>query len=185
MNWREHQAGGALFGTTLAALMTTNQLVQAHPTTILLPIFASSFAAMLPDLDKQGTHASHLMPRLANKLGQIGHRTILHSIVIPTINLLLVTILAFICSYFSSLLAAIILTSGYGCSAGWYSHLVYDIITPMGCPLLAPFISDRWSIYHFNNVKDAKKILIVTIVLEIIPLLTVIHFLGINLFNFI
>lgn len=185
MNWREHQAGGALFGTTLAALMTTNQLVKSHPLTILLPVLASSFAAMLPDLDKKGTHASNLMPHLAKKLSQMGHRTILHSVVIPTINLLVITILGVIANCFNSLLATIILTIGYGASTGWYSHLAYDVITPMGCPLLAPFISDRWSIYHFNNVQDAKLVLNTTIIFEILPLITVIRFLVINVFNLI
>lgn len=181
MNWREHRAGGALFGTVTATLLTTSQLVQEHPVTVVLPIFVSSFAAMIPDLDKHGTHASNLMPHLADRISKLGHRTIMHALIIPTVNLLLVTIITLVFSFINSLIAAIIMTIGYGFSMGWYSHLAYDIITPMGCPLLEPFIADRWSIYSFNNVRDANLILIVTILLEVLPLLTVIRFIAIKL----
>lgn len=181
MNWREHKAGGALFGTVTAVFLTTNQAVEAHPLTVILPVLVSSYAAMLPDLDKKGTHASNLMPHLADKLGNLGHRTLLHSLLIPTVNVLLVTIVALICNFFNSLITALILTIGYGLSMGWYSHLAYDIITPMGCPLLGPFISDRWSIYSLNNNRDGKWVLLVTVILEILPLMTLIRFLIINL----
>lgn len=181
MNWREHKAGGVLFGTVTAVFLTTNSAVANHPLTAIIPIFASSYASMLPDLDKKGTHASNLMPYLADKLGSLGHRTVLHSLVIPTINLVVTTILAIIANFFSSLAVAIILTVGYGLSMGWYSHLAYDIITPMGCPLFEPFISDRWSIYHLNNNRDGKWVLLATVILEILPLITLIRFLAISL----
>jgi endonuclease YncB( thermonuclease family)/membrane-bound metal-dependent hydrolase YbcI (DUF457 family) len=93
---------------------------------------ATIFAALLPDIDKAGTPASYVCPPLCRYISrEFGHRDITHGI---PVNL---AIFFFLKMVFGIL--GILPNLPFFFAIGYASHLLLDLLTISGIPILAPF----------------------------------------------
>lgn len=114
MLWRTHLAMGLAAGYMVAG-----------PDPVSLT--AAGIAALLPDLDHSGSYAGRRAPVLSTMVRiSFGHRGALHSLVAAAAAALAVGLAGG---------PALALAAG----AGYLAHLLGDLLTPSGVPLLWPW----------------------------------------------
>lgn len=166
MNYKTHQVGGLLVGTATAVITTTlDQSQNSIYTAAVIPL-ASVVSSIWPDLDKAGTHASNRHPILHSFFGLLGHRGVSHSALIPLISLVAVFLYRQVL-FTNGILGYLGFSIWLGLSVGYLSHLMFDIITPMGVPLFAPLSFKYYSILRLNNNRDGLFVLLFALILTV------------------
>lgn len=144
MEGKTHTVGGALLAVSLSPLYinyensltlpTINGLNSVPNQAIILSIIllASTFGALLPDIDHKGSKIGRMFPFISYPLSQaFGHRTLTHSLTLFVPLFLIVTSVTTIYGY-SWIGIAFLL--------GYFSHIVLDLFTPKGLLLFYPFL---------------------------------------------
>lgn len=122
MDFASHMTGGIILGIGTVYLA---RKVNIEPNTVLL-IGSSILGSLLPDIDHPKSFIGNKIPILPSILySTVGHRTITHSLVFA----LVVGILA----------AMFNIWIGIGLAVGILSHIILDMLTPMGVAYLYPF----------------------------------------------
>lgn len=123
MNYKTHVLSGLLVGGVFL-------LKEADPQIYLLP--ASAVGALIPDIDEPQSYAGRKIKVVSKMIKSVfGHRGITHSFLGMGIISLLIY---FLLDYFN--LSFKILTMF---NLGYLSHLLTDLITKAGVPLLYPY----------------------------------------------
>ncbi|ADO76965.1 metal-dependent hydrolase [Halanaerobium praevalens] len=123
MNYKTHVLSGLLVGGIFL-------LKEADPQIYLLP--ASAVGALIPDIDEPQSYAGRKIKVVSKMIKSVfGHRGITHSFLGMGIISLLIY---FLLDYFN--LSFKILTMF---NLGYLSHLLTDLITKAGVPLLYPY----------------------------------------------
>ena len=144
MEGKTHTVGGALLAVSLSPLYTNYENSVTLPSiqglnslpnqAIILSIIilASTFGALLPDIDHKGSKIGRMFPFISYPLSTtFGHRTLTHSLTLFVPLFLIVTSVTTIYGY-SWIGIAFLL--------GYFSHIVLDLFTPKGIVLFYPFL---------------------------------------------
>lgn len=124
MNSLNHIIGGVAISAVAGAIADAN--LYESPALVVTAICA----ALLPDIDKPGAMAFYACPPLGNFIHRrFGHRTITHGL--PVAILLSVVVAQCTPGNF-----------GFFFASGYFSHILLDLLTISGVPLLYPF-SDK------------------------------------------
>lgn len=134
MNKIAHAITGFTLGTQLAYNLQPTLCLS--PTQYLFCVATVTFGSLLPDIDTPYSYLGRKLKIISYPIYKIfGHRTITHS-------LLIWTLLLFISPLFNTgLLYGLFCISLYG---GVVSHIILDIISTTGVPLLYPLCNIRF-----------------------------------------
>lgn len=145
--------GGASW-LTLQAVLTANGQPEVTAGIALGGYMLASYSALLPDLDSKGSLASKFfgwpsegLSFVVRKIGG-GHRKITHSGL--GLVLVLAALFAAMSAFHMPRWCAVAL------AIGWLSHLVADMLTREGCPLLWPLSAHNFGL-HLVTTGLAKK----------------------------
>lgn len=136
---KTHLVGGVCTGV----LTTTWLLHQTNFSKIALlgaPLLIASagFGSLLPDIDHPNSKIGRrfkLLSKLTNKL--LGHRGATHTLLV----MMILSVLLFMLNISLPIaLQPLGSTVVIGVTAGYFSHILLDALTPSGVPLFAPFI---------------------------------------------
>ena len=146
MNYVAHGTVGIGTGLLLGSFVTTDPLLLGGITTFSL------LGSLFPDIDKKGTKISNTFKVLGAFIRQVTtHRKQTHSIVL---NATVYALLLFLIKNFYTLGNAepliIMLTSFF---FGVGTHLVLDIVTPMGICALYPINKKFYTLNIFSSGK--------------------------------
>lgn len=130
MLWKTHMTGGIVFGALLAPQLTTGDI-----TAQTVFIACAGVGGLLPDIDSIHSKLGRVfMPVSATIQLIFGHRGIFHTLLLPALLFGIMTIFLPIYGvYYIPLLV------------GYISHILLDMLTPEGVPLLWP-VPTRFSI---------------------------------------
>lgn len=130
MLWKTHVVGGLLVGALIAPQVTNGDL-----STQVVFIACAGIGALLPDIDSIHSKVGRaLLPVSATIQLLLGHRGVFHSLLLPI--LLFGSFKIFLPIYTVYYLPLFV---------GYISHIVLDMFTPEGVPLLWP-LSKHFSI---------------------------------------
>lgn len=134
MNKIAHAITGFTLGTQLA--YNLQPVLQLSPSQYLFCVATVTFGSLLPDIDTPYSYLGRKLKLVSYPIYKIfGHRTITHS-------LLVWSLLLFISPLFNTgLLYGLFCISLYG---GVVSHIILDIISTTGVPLLYPLCNIRF-----------------------------------------
>lgn len=126
MSGTNHIVGGTVFTGIFASFMNVNIFEKPHY------IFFTAFFSILADVDHLKSPIGKLFYPVAKFLDRnFGHRTITHSVFFFTFLVIFV------------LLLEQAITGGkqvtFICAVSYFSHLLFDMLTKQGIPLLYPF----------------------------------------------
>lgn len=150
MTYRTHIIGGA----ALAVLVHKYGL---HvPEIEMIGYYAGAMVgSLLPDLDHPHSWISHKTVILYYPFQQFGHRKATHSLLAV---ILLLTLLNFLFGINN-------ITLGIG--LGYLSHLILDMLNPLGVPLLYPFIKHKYKIGKIRTGESGEYIVAVLLIIFI------------------
>lgn len=149
--------GGASWLGGMVAANTGGNL-PLNPTVIAGGFVIASIAALLPDIDTKNSLASKMLGPVTGIISWVvrktfgGHRKITHSLIGAGIMGLAV--------FGTSQALHIQPWVGAAVMIGWLSHVIVDMITREGCPLLWPFSKVKYGLHFVTTGKRAEKLLI-------------------------
>lgn len=130
-----HISTGVIIGTALAAQL------QLPITDTAIAVTTSAIASLAPDLDICTSKLGKVVAPLSFTVQVIfGHRSVFHSPFLYAVIFSLLMSIEII--QFTFLVAAI---------AGVFSHLLLDLLNPMGVPLLFPAIPKRFNLARIRS----------------------------------
>ena len=139
MNYKSHLVAGIGCGVVVTHILGLNV-----PNT-LIAVGTSGLFSLLPDVDTPHSFIGHkfrLTSWAVNRM--FGHRTITHSLILPTISLCISPF------YSSGIIYGVVVLSAY---MGHISHILLDFMTPQGVPLLYPICKSRISLYKIFKMQ--------------------------------
>ena len=128
MTGTNHIAGGIVFTGIWGGILGINILSSPWY------IFTCVLGALIPDMDRPGaiiTRIPGLMPVSKWINVKFGHRTITHSLIAFVVSVSIVRLLQLMFGWMESITMVFAL--------GYFSHLVFDMMTIQGVPLLYPW----------------------------------------------
>ena len=130
MTFPNHIAGGTVFTGFFASILFGLNILSS-PAMLVTTLIAS----VLPDCDHTRSPIGKLLYPISKFLNRrFGHRTITHSI--PALIVLTLLVSFFEKTYFGSYQVSIVFSLAY------WSHLLFDMCTLQGVPLLYPFMKN-------------------------------------------
>ena len=152
MNHQAHKVAGVCAATITATLLYHNDLNTGEGLLAIVPIIAGGYlGALLPDIDHPGSKIGKALYPIAwvvNKL--FGHRGATHSL----LALFLTSVLFVLPSLMLTGFAGFMYTQfAIGVSVGFLSHLILDMSTKSGVPLLYPFTRKSFRIAQLTTGK--------------------------------
>lgn len=107
-------------------------------------LLTATVGSYMPDIDSQRTHEGQKHKVASKAIGKVGggHRGITHTLLVPTIVLVLMLFVNFYLAdfYYLNLLSSSIL---FGFEYGYVMHLIADMFNGKGIPLLWPVSSSK------------------------------------------
>lgn len=143
MNKNAHIIAGVTVGIYLSSQL------ELTPMQSFLCVTSSVIGSLLPDLDTPNSYLGRRMLLISYPLSKLfGHRTITHSFLLWTILFIAYP------SFFQGNTHGIICFGTYG---GVLSHLLLDLISPIGIPLFYPISKYRFHLLPKPKKKPAKR----------------------------
>lgn len=165
MKGTSHLTCGLMAGFGYAVLgMCLDNLTPPQAITVAV---AAGVASLVPDIDMPNSKLGRKIKPISKTIHKLfGHRTLTHSILwlIPLIILSVKTIGT---EYFCVVL---------GTTLGFVSHILSDVMTRGGVPLLWPYSRKR---YHLTNINSGEHDFLITVITDVI--LIGAYFLGYKL----
>lgn len=152
MNHKAHKVAGVCAGAITATLLYHNDIQSGNGLIAIAPIIAGGYiGGLLPDIDHPGSKVGRALYPIAwvvNKL--FGHRGATHSL----LALFLTSVLFILPSLMLSGFVGFLYTQfAIGIAAGFLSHLILDMTTKSGIPILYPFVSRSFRIARLTTGK--------------------------------
>lgn len=152
MNHQAHKVAGVCAGTITATLLYHNDIQSGYGLVAVVPLIAGGyFGALLPDIDHPGSKIGRALYPIAWVVNKIfGHRGATHSL----LALFLTSVLFILPALMLEGFAAFMYTQfAIGVGVGFLSHLILDMSTKSGVPLLYPFSSKSFRIARLTTGK--------------------------------
>jgi len=164
MNHQAHKVAGVCAATITATLLYSNNLQSGGTLMAIAPMLVGGYiGGLLPDIDHPGSKMGRALYPIAwvvNKL--FGHRGATHSL----IALLLTSVLFLTPSFLMDGLARILYTQfAIGISVGFLSHILLDMSTKSGVPILSPFIRKSYRIARLTTGKHDMLVAIIAVLI--------------------
>lgn len=164
MNHQAHKVAGVCAGTITATLLYHNNIDSGQGLIAIVPIIVGGYlGGLLPDIDHPGSKIGRALYPVAwvvNKL--FGHRGATHSL----LALFLTTVLFILPSLALDGYAGFMYTQfAIGVSAGFVSHLILDMTTKSGIPLLYPFLRKSFRISKLTTGKHDLHVSVIAVAL--------------------
>ena len=162
MNIKAHKRGGALLMVIILLHNFPPVLSLKCFVIYIVSVISATIGAMLPDIDYPKSYLGRKCRLISNFVYNLfGHRGFIHS---PLCLLLLYTMLLLIFGYipYKSIYIKVFIDS---ICIGYASHLVLDMLTPAGIPLLYPFSKKRCRLLCLTNDNGNKLIYCILIFL--------------------
>lgn len=163
MNYQAHRIGGVCAATVVSTFLYQDSL--GSPSTYVaigLSVLGGAVGGVLPDIDHPTSKVGKKVPPISILINNLfGHRGFTHTI--------LATLLV---SYSFFLLAGIIPDSfrGFyfpfviGLSVGYASHLLLDMLTISGIPLLFPLSNQTFRLAKLRSGSDDLLVIILMLI---------------------
>ena len=152
MNHQAHKVAGVCAGTIAATVLYSNDIESGDMLVAIAPMLLGGYiGGLLPDIDHPGSKMGRALYPIAwvvNKL--FGHRGATHSLIALLLTSVLFLIPSFLLEGFTSFLYT---QFAIGISVGYLSHLLPDMSTKSGVPLLYPFIRKSYRIARLTTGK--------------------------------
>lgn len=162
MNHQAHKIAGVCAGTITATLLYHGDVHSATGFAAFAPLIAGGyFGSLLPDIDHPGSKIGRALYPIAwvvNKL--FGHRGATHSLLALFLTSVLFVLPAFL---LESVLALLYTQFAIGVSVGFLSHLILDMSTKSGVPLLHPFSGKSFRIARLTTGKHDGLVSVLSI----------------------
>lgn len=152
MNHKAHKIAGVCAGTITATLLYQNDLESGNVLIALAPMVAGGYlGGLLPDIDHPGSKLGRALYPIAWVINKIfGHRGATHSL----LAFFLTSVLFLIPSFVMGGVVGFLYTQfAIGISVGFLSHLLLDMSTKSGVPLLYPFTRKSFRISKLTTGK--------------------------------
>ena len=164
MNHQAHKVAGVCAGTITATLLYHNDIQSGNGLIAIVPIIAGGYlGALLPDIDHPGSKIGRALYPVAwvvNKL--FGHRGATHSL----LALFLTSVLFILPSLKLTGFAGFMYTQfAIGVAVGFLSHLILDMSTKSGVPLLHPFTRKSFRIAKLTTGKHDMFVSVLAVAL--------------------
>lgn len=166
MNYKAHTFAGACSGAIATSLIYQGDVNTSMLLTLALPtIIGGAIGGLLPDTDLPTSKLGrkiYPISWLINKM--FGHRGFTHSILCA----ILVSVMFYLpVIYYPDILGITYRQIVIGISAGYISHLLLDMSTTSGVPLLHPFTKKS---YRISKLKTGKHDLFVSVAFLVVTL---------------
>lgn len=164
MNHRAHKIAGTCAGIITATALYSKDIQSGNTLIAVAPMMIGGYiGGLLPDIDHPKSRLGRIFFPIAwviNKL--FGHRGATHSL----LALILVSILILIPTFsMTGMVAFLYAQFAIGISVGFASHLLLDMSTVSGIPLLYPFIRKSFNVANLKTGKHDALVSILVIVL--------------------
>jgi len=159
MNHQAHRIGG-ICATTVATTILYNQTLGETSTHIAMgiAIAGGAIGALIPDIDHPSSKVGKKVKPVSVVINQVfGHRGFTHTIL---------AFLLFVLGLFLLVGVIPVAYQGYyfpfalGLMIGYASHLVLDMMTVSGVPLLYPFSNHSFRIAKFRTGRDDLLVIV-------------------------
>lgn len=156
MTYKTHIIGGVAL-----ALVVNEYLIPIQGVELVYYYSGAVIGALLPDLDHPKSWISRKTLILHYPFHKLGHRKATHSLV------------AAICVWtvLSLFLGQYVLA--LGTFLGYVSHLLLDMLNPMGVPLLYPFTKEKYKIGKIYTGDKGENIVSVVLILISVLMITI------------
>lgn len=150
MKYSTHRIGGFCLGTISGILITQTNTVQQPLITLSMIILGSTIGSCLPDIDEPNSHIGNKVKPVSVIIKHTaGHRQAFHS---PAIWMIILMVLGLI-AYRYGANYSFIYSGLLGLGIGIGSHLLLDMLTIGGIPLLYPITSKK---FHLLPLRTGK-----------------------------
>lgn len=175
MNYQAHRIGGVCTATVVSTLAYQSTIGEVGTyVAIGLAMIGGSVGGLLPDIDHPTSRVGKRLSSISKIINTLfGHRGFTHSILAV---LLFAYSLFILTSIIPEVLIGFYLPFALGLIVGYASHLLLDMMTVSGIPLLYPFSKQSFRIAKFRTGQDD---LLVSILLIVSTGLYLYFFLGV------
>lgn len=152
MNHQAHKVAGVCAGTITATLLYHNDIQSGYGLVAVIPMIAGGyFGGLLPDIDHPGSKIGRALYPIAWVVNKIfGHRGATHSLLALFLTSVLFILPALMLEGFSAFMYT---QFAIGVGVGFLSHLILDMSTKSGVPLLYPFTRKSFRIARLTTGK--------------------------------
>lgn len=166
MNYQAHRVGGVCASVIVATSVFSGPI--DNPTTYIaigLTIVGGAVGGLLPDIDHPNSKIGRKVPPVSKLINLLcGHRGFTHTL----LAVILFTYLLFILNGLLPMWAKeYMIPMSLGLIVGYSSHLLLDMLTVSGIPLLFPFTKKSVRIAKLRSGKDDFMVSIICIVITI------------------
>ncbi|AJD93483.1 hypothetical protein JMA_41660 (plasmid) [Jeotgalibacillus malaysiensis] len=164
MNHQAHKVAGVCAGTITATLLYSNDIHSGNTLIAIAPMILGGYiGGLLPDIDHPGSKMGRALYPIAYVVNKLfGHRGATHSL----IALILTSILVLLPSFLLSGMPYFLYTHfAIGISVGFLSHLILDMSTKSGVPLLYPFIRKSYRIAKLTTGKHDMLVAVIAVMI--------------------
>lgn len=162
MNYQAHQIGGICASAMVATSVfygSTNHTVAYIA--MGLTIVGGAIGGLIPDIDHPSSKVGRKVPLLSKVVNSVfGHRGFTHTLLAALIFTYLLFLLVVL---FPDGLRGYLLPFFMGLSVGYLSHLLLDMLTVQGIPLLFPFTSKNIRVARLRSGRDDLLVIILMI----------------------
>lgn len=151
MMGRTHKLGGLCTGVIASTIMTELPITTDKLIIDGIIIGTAVFGSLLPDIDHTNSTIGKqhkILSKCTNVL--FGHRGITHA---PLVYFLSFGLIFYFLNTIDTLLKPFIIAGIFGLFLGIMSHLLLDMITKSGIPILYPFSKEKVNIARFSSSK--------------------------------
>lgn len=164
MNHQAHKVAGVCAATITATLLYSNNLQSGDTLIAVAPMLIGGYiGGLLPDIDHPGSKMGRALYPIAwviNKL--FGHRGATHSL----IALFLTSVLFLMPSFLIEGFAKVLYTQfAIGISVGFLSHILLDMTTKSGVPILYPFVRKSYRIARLTTGKHDMLVAVIAVLI--------------------
>lgn len=164
MNHQAHKVAGVCAGTITATLLYSNDIHSGNTLIAIAPMILGGYiGGLLPDIDHPGSKMGRALYPIAYVVNKLfGHRGATHSL----IALILTSILVLLPSFLLNGMPYFLYTHfAIGISVGFLSHLILDMSTKSGVPLLYPFIRKSYRIAKLTTGKHDMLVAVIAVMI--------------------
>ena len=162
MNYQAHRIGGVCTATIVSTL--SYQSAAGEVVTYIavgLAVVGGAIGGLLPDIDHPTSKIGKRLPPISKLVNSLfGHRGFTHSLLA---NLLFAYFLFLLTNLIPDMLIGFYLPFALGLIIGYASHLLLDVLTVSGIPLLYPFSKQNIRIAKLRSGKDDLLVSIILI----------------------
>lgn len=163
MNYQAHRIAGICTATVVSTLIYQESIGETGTyIAIGLAIVGGSMGGLLPDIDHPTSKIGKRIPPISKLINVLfGHRGFTHSILAI---ILFAYFLFFITSIIPDVLLGFYIPFALGLIVGYASHLVLDMTTVSGIPLLYPVVNKSYRIAKLRSGRDDFLISIILMI---------------------